>query len=434
MPAAARTATIALVVLAGAGIAAASAEGAGWGRPFRLAPPQTTDITAAQIAFSPGGEAAVAFATQNEDKPAEAHAFVALRSAGGRVSAPRAVPGSQQVLGLGFAGQTLELLTGGATSGRTCCDSAKAIPFGGGRFGRARTLAAKLTGATVGWLTALPPTGLLAAIATDRGVWVAQSRAGQRFAGTRRLSDSAGMPWTLAAAAGRSGRTTVAWTETTGQSIGPNQIFSSTGTGLAAPRGSRAAVTVAAGHQIDELDLAPTPTGATAGWIESWIDQDGVYHAEVVASDLGAGALARAFPVSGQAESGLILAGNAHGDQVFAWKACDTTPTCTVWATVRRAGGRFGTPARIGAIDAEQDPAAAISPKGQALVGWIDAGHVRAAARSLAARAFALATRVSGTDFASNLTLSFGAAGQALAAWTQGTVAPDIVGAMYGSS
>jgi hypothetical protein len=243
------------------------------------------------------------------------------------------------------------------------------------------------------------------------------------------------MPWTLAATSLRSGRTTVAWTATSGQAgeSGPNRIFTASGTALAAPHRARAAFTVEAGHQIDELALAPATTTATASWIESWFDRSGAYHAQVAVSDLGGGPHAKAFPITGEVESGLTFAGNAAGDQVVAWKACDATPVCTVRAALRRAGGRFGTPARLGAIDANEDPAAAISIGGDVLVGWVDGGHVLAAGRSPAARAFAAPTRVSGTTFAADLALSFGGTGQALAAWTQGTFAPDVVGAVYNS-
>jgi hypothetical protein len=266
-------------------------------------------------------------------------------------------------------------------------------------------------------------------------VWVAQSRSGQRFAASRRLSAAATMPWTLAATSLRSGRTTVAWTATSGQAgeSGPSRIFTSSGTARGLPGRARAAFTVGLGHQIDELALAPGSTHTTAGWIESWFDRSGAYHAQVAVSDLGGGMHAKAFPITGQVESGLTVAGNAAGDQVVAWKACDATPACTVRAALRRAGQRFGTPARLGAIDANQDPAAAIAIGGQALVGWVDDGHVLATGGSPAARAFAAPTRVSGTSFAADLALSFGGAGQALAAWTQGTFAPDVVGAVYRS-
>ena len=38
---------------------------------------------------------------------------------------------------------------------------------------------------------------------------------------------------------------------------------------------------------------------------------------------------------------------------------------------------------------------------------------------------------VSSTSFAANLALAFGGSGTALAAWTQGTLAPDVVGAVF---
>jgi hypothetical protein len=432
--AAARSAAITtLAVTALSGLGAPAAAAAGWGRPFRLAQPQTTDLTPARIAFSATGEAAVAFGTQAEDNPALSSAFVASRSPQGRLGAPRAVPAAKQVLDLAFDGAALELLTGTASAANTCCDSVGAVELKGGRFARTRTLVSKLTGATLGLLSGSPPAPLLAAVATDRGVWVAQSSSGDRFAATRRLTAAAAMPLTLAASSLPSGQTTVAWTASDAGENAPTRIFTASTSALGAPRGSHLAFTVGAGHQIDELGLAAASARATAGWIESWFDRGGAYHAQVVVADLGTGTRARAFAVPGQLASGLTIAGDASGDQVVAWKACDATPSCSVRAALRRAGQRFGAPVRLGAIDADQDPAAAISSSGSALVGWIDNGHVLAAARSPRARAFAAARLVSGTSYAADLALAFGPTGQALAAWTQGTFAPDLVGAAYSS-
>jgi hypothetical protein len=413
--------------------AAAPAAGAGWGTPFRLAQPQTTDLTPARIAFSPSGQAAVAFGTQDEDNPGVSAAFLAVRSPGGQLSAPRPIPGAEQVLDLAFSGPALELLTGTAASGLTCCDSVGVIPLSGSRFGPTRTLVSKLTGAALGRLAVLPQARLLAAVATDHGVWAAQSSPGGRFAATGTLSASAAKPATLAASSLANGRTTLAWTATTGNfgDGGPNRIFAASGTTLTAPHGSHVALRTGSGHQIDELGLAPAPAGATAGWIESWLDRGGAYHAQVMLSDLGARARPAAFPVSGRLASGLTVVGDPSGDQLVAWKACDPTPACTVHALLRRAGQPFGVPQRLGTIDAYEDPAAAISPTGTALVGWIDGGHVRAAARRLADGAFPAPRLVSSTTYAADLVLAFGSQGQALAAWTQGTFAPDLVGAMY---
>ena len=412
---------------------AAPAAGAGWGAPFRLAQPQTTDLTPARIAFSSSGEAAVAFGTQDEDNPSVSAAFVAVRSASGQLSAPRPIPGAEQVLGLAFSGPALELLTGTAASGLTCCDSVGVVRLGGGRFGPTQTLVSKLSGAALGSLAGLPQVRLLAAVATAHGVWAAQSSPGGRFVATRTLSASAAMPVTLAVSSPASGQTTLAWTASTGNfgDSGPNRIFASSGTTLTAPHGSHVALTVGSGHQIDELGLAPAAAGATAGWIESWLDRNGAYHAQVMLSDLRARARPAAFPVSGRLAAGLTVVGDPGGDQLVAWKACDPTPACTVHALLRRAGQPFGVPQRLGTIDAYQDPAAAISPSGTALVGWIDGGHVRAAARPLAARAFPAPRLVSSTTYAADLALAFGSEGQALAAWTQGTFAPDLVAAMY---
>ena len=427
-----RIAAVVLAVAVLSAVGASAAAAAGWGRPFRLAEPQTTDITPAQIAFSTGGEAAVSFGTQDEDDPAISHAFVTLWSPREGVSAARRVPGAQQVLDLAFEGTTLKLLTGKAGGGRACCDSVALTGLAGGGFGRPRTLVSGLTSATLGSLAA-SPTGLLAAIATVRGVWASHSGSGGRLSAARRLNAPAQMPWTLAATSLPRGQTTVAWTATTGQpgEIGPSRIFVAQGNPPGARPGAHPAVALGEGHQIDQLELAPGRGSMTMAWIESWFDHSGSYHSEAVVSDLGR-SRERPFPIPGQLASGLTIAGNANGDQVIAWKACDGT-MCAVYAAVRRASGRFTSPTPLGAVDAYQNPAAAISARGLALVGWIKGGHVLAAARSSGANRFAPTRLVSDTSYASDLALDYGPGRRALAAWTQGSFAPDVVGEVYSS-
>jgi hypothetical protein len=368
---------------------------------------------------------------QNEENPAISQAFVSSRSARGQLGAPRAVPATQEVFDLGFDGAALELLTGTAAGGMSCCDSVGALRLQGGRFGRLRTLVAKLAGPPLGALTAVPPKGLLAAIATDRGVWVSQSRAAGRFSASRRLS--AQIPWAVATVALPGGRTTVAWTATDGHAAtsGPNQIIAASGAASSSPRRPRVAITLGGGRQIDELALVQGGGAATATWIESWFDRGGGYRSQVALSDLGGHP--KAFPVTGQLASGLMAVGDRHGDQVVAWKSCTTTPSCTVRAAVRSAGGRFGPPTTLGAIDASEAPAATISPRGEALVGWVTGGHVVAAARTRAAAGFSAARVVSSASDATEPALAFGPGREALAVWTEGTAAPQLVGAAYRS-
>jgi hypothetical protein len=371
-------------------------------------------VLPARAAFSQGGQAAVAFGVQDEDNPGSSEAFATPRV---RRSSPERVPGAQEVLDLAFDRRRLELLTGAAPSGTSCCASARVSTLAG----RSRTVLTGLTGATVGRLLALPGGRLLAAIATAEGVWVAQSSGGTRFASPHRLTSAGAAPQSLAASATPQGITAVAWTEGSARSI-----LLARGSPHQAPRGNQAALRVAPGHQIDELGLAPGPTAA---WIESWFDRAGAYHSQAAVADLTGRPRARAFPIGGQSASGLSFAGDARGDQVIAWAACDPLGSCAVRAATRAAGGRFGSPAELGAIDAGEAPVAAIAPDGKALVGWIAGGSVLAAAHDRTAARFGAPRTVSGTTYAADLTIAPGPRGGALAAWTQGTLAPSVMAA-----
>ncbi len=72
-----------------------------------------------------------------------------------------------------------------------------------------------------------------------------------------------------------------------------------------------------------------------------------------------------------------------------------------------------------------------MAASGESLVGWIHHGHVLVADLRLRAKKFAPFHTVSSTDYAADLTLGFGLAGDALASWSQGTLAPDVIGAVY---
>lgn len=407
-----------------------------WGKPFRFTMPYSTDLTPPGLAIGPNGQGAAAFSVQDQDHPALSRPFVAMRSPGGRVSAPRAVPGAQLVLDLTFAGGTLGVLTGNSEPGKACCSSVQASSLASRGFGRPQTLASKLTGSTIANLTTLPSGRRLATIATDRGVWVAQSQPGGGFGATHRLTTAPAMPWTVAAAADSRGQTVVAWTATSGQQgeIAPNQIVAAAGSERAAPGGARSVFTAAAGRAIDELALAPAGGAITGGWVESWFDRAGAYRSQLVVSDLAAGSRGRVFSVPGQTPSGLVIAGNGRGDEIVAWKSCVSSGGCTAVAAVRRAGRGFGPAQRLGPIDPGQSPAAAVGGGGDSLVGWIASGQVDAAERRPGASQLSAARTVSSTSFAANLALAFGPGRTALAAWTQGTLAPDVVGAVFKGS
>jgi hypothetical protein len=419
------------VVLVAAGLVASPAL-AGWSAPRQIDPQVGLDITPAQIGFSAGGGAAISFGVQDEDNPADSVADVVERTAAGRLTGPQQIPSAQAALAAAFDGPTLQLLTGAAPAGVTCCSSAQVVPLAaGGGFARAHTILSGLSGATLGRLVALPGGRLLAAIATAEGVWVAQSGGGTGFAPARRLTGANDRPEALAASVLPGGQSVVAWTAAGANpgAAGPRQVFTATGSPAYAPRGRTAVVTVPTGHELDELALAPGPGLATAAWIESWFDSQGVYHSRTVVADLRRRLRTHPFP-DAASTSGLSLAGDAKGDQVIAWQACETTGACSAFAALRRAGHTYGPPVRLGPIDSSQAPAATVSAGGEALVGWIAGGAVHIANHRRPGSSFGAARVVSRTSLASDLALAFGP-GEAIAAWTQGTLSQSVDEAVF---
>ncbi len=389
------------------------------------------DIAGPQVAFSPGGVAGIGFAVQDQDSLAGATAFAAVRSASGRLSAPSQIPGSQQVLGLAWAGRTLELLAGESPAGQSCCSAADVIGIGAGaRFGPDRQLVSGLAGTTAGELVGVGGR-TLAAIATERGVWVSQSSGSGRWGPASALAGTRAQPETLSAIALPKGQTAVAWVGGNSSEVGSRSVFIATGSSTRAPRRAHTAITVGPGDGIDEMAIVPGPAGATVAWIESWYDGRGNYHSEVVEADLAHPQRTTSFPIAGTIASALTFAGDAHGDQVLGWKTCTWSANCSMRAAIRSAGRSFGRPQQLGSIDAAEAPAVAVSSAGAALMGWIDRGHVLARALPPHATRFSATYEVSATNYAANLALTFGPANAALAAWSQGTFAPDVVGAVY---
>ncbi len=402
-----------------------------WSRPFPLSPSYTGDVLPAQIAFAPSGEATVAFGVYNIDFPWVSRALLSARSPAGRIFRPRRVPGVQEVLALDYDGAALELLTGASPTGFTCCSSVWTLTFTGGRFRNQHTLLTGLDGVAQGDLVALPRSGMLAEVATGEGTWVAQGRVVGRFGPPHRLTSLRVAPQSVAGAPLQGGRSAVAWTETAASyaNVPATGIFLATGNANSEPRFGRRMLSVPSGHGIDELALAGGAAGATAAWTESWYDASGTYRAEAAVADLAGRVRARTFAVPGQLASGVTLAADARGDQVLAWKTCDPVGVCSVREVSRGAGRRFGAPQRLGAIDVGEDPAAAVSPNGEALVGWVSGGHVLTASARRAGARFGAPATISSIPGASAVTLAFGPAGQALAAWTQGAYKSSVFGA-----
>ncbi len=419
--------------------ALAPAASAGWGKPHWLVGPQADDVQPAQVAFSATGEGAIAFGVQDPDTPQSAQAYIALRSNAGAVSKPRRVPGALAILGLAYQGSSLELLTGSSPKGRGCCATVQVVPMSGSRPGPPATLVRGLTGRTDGVLVPLiatrqakGPAGMLAAVATERGVWVAQTNAKGKFTAARRMSSS-GAPTDLAVAPVPGGGADVAWTVATGgYNAQPQQILVATGTSTSAPARARVAVTVPAGHSIDELALEPGAGGPTLAWVESWNDGLGKFHSDLEIRDLTGSKQVYTVSPSFELASDLAFAADSSGDQVLAYDGCSTSGACVARAAVRQGRHPFAGARYLGSVDPSQPVAAAISSQGEALVGWISpGGGVVAAAHAPHAARFGRSRLVAATSYAADLTIAFGAGRRALAAWTQGSVAPVIAGAMF---
>ena len=406
-----------------------------WTAPFQFAAPATLDVVPPVLAVSASGSAAAAFGLRDVDTPGSSQAYVTLRPPHGAAGKPIAVPGAQQVLAAAYGGSSLELLMGAAPASAVCCSSAQAVQVSpGGRVGHARTLVAGLAGATQGQLLTLKNGQMLAVVATERGVWVAQSARANRFAGPHLLTRGGQMPETLAAAWLGGENTIVAWTTANGIAgvAAPRAISYATGSRTRAPHNPKSAVTVRAGHRIDELGVAGRRGGgATAAWIESWYDAKGGYHSRVRAMDITPHAVVRDLSPANRLASGLSFAGDVKGDQAIGWESCTAQDACQTQIAGRPATGQYGTARTLGAIDPSQEPALAVGSHGQVLVGWVRGGKPVAATAAGTGRRFGAPVTLSSTTFALDLTVSFGPGRQGLAAWTQGTLNPSVVGSAY---
>jgi len=406
-----------------------------WTAPFQFAAPGTLDVVPPVVAVSASGSAAAAFGLRDVDTPGSSQAYVTPRPAHGATGKPIAIPGARQVLAAAYDGGSLELLTGAAPATADCCSSVQAVQVSvGGRVARARTLVGGLAGATQGQLLTLKNGQMLAVVATERGVWVAQSAKANRLAGPHLLTRGGQMPETLAAAWLGGESTIVAWTTANGIAgvAAPRAISYATGSRTRAPHSPKSAVTVRAGHRIDELGVAARPGGgATAAWIESWYDARGGYHSRVRAMDIAPHAMVRDISPANRLASALSFAGDVAGDQAIAWESCTAQDACQTQAAGRPAKGQYGAVRTLGAIDPSQEPALAVGSHGQVLVGWVRGGKPVAATSAGAGRPFGAPVTLSSTTFALDLTVGYGSGRQGLAAWTQGTLNPSVIGAVY---
>jgi hypothetical protein len=419
-----------LLVLAVTLVAAAGpALGAGWGKPFQFQSPGTLDALAPQLAFASGGASTAAFGTFQVDVPGSAQAQYATRAAGGRVGSVRNVPGARRVLALTYDGPQLELLAGTSGKGQDCCSAVEAIRVGsGGAPQRPRRLVSNLAGFTQGSLLTLAGGRMLAAIATERGVWVSQSGNSDQFGAQQRISPNGQVPVSMDAAWLGKDNSIVAWTAGSGNVTGattPRQIFVAEGSSSGAPKGAHVVITVPSGHRIDQLSVARSANGATLAWLESWYDKRGAYHSQAEVADVSSHPSVRSLSSSGRIASGLTLVADTAGDQGATWESCTSAGACTVQGVGRPAGGSFSGARTLGSIDPTQQPSLAISPSGQLIVGWEQDGH------PIASVGFGKPKVVSSTTFAYAVSVAYGPKRVALVTWDQGTLNPSVVAVAY---
>jgi hypothetical protein len=418
----------ALIVVASP--ACASAAG-GFSPPFTISRPIANDLIGVQLAFTSGNEVAAAFGIDNEDSSETSTGLLSVQPAGGRFGAPRTILDAQQVLALAYGANTLELLTGNSPAGDPCCSAVLAAPVTGEHVGNRHTLLDGLSGNTDAVLLG-DHNRLVAALATEHGVWTAQTDPQGHWGPTRSLNIHRSWPQQLAATTLADGRTILVWTALASQfAPGPTSISLAAGDSGGAPSHPHITLGVAAGHTIDELRVAARGSTPTVAWIESWYDATGAFHSQAYAEDLGGARREQALSSPSQLASGLALASGPTGAEAVAFRTCGSDGTCVLHAALRRRRG-FGPFSTLGAIDPTQTPVVAVGSTGGAAIGWIDAGSPVAATAALGAPSFGPPVTASETTYASNLTLAFNQAGTGgLVAWTQGTFNQSIIGARY---
>jgi hypothetical protein len=381
------------------------------------------DATPIQIAFSPGGQAAVAFGFVDPDAPSGARASLAVLSSSGRPQRVRPVPHTRQVLDLGYFGRSLELLGGTSGGGLACCTEIQTLTLSTKGFTAPQSLIRGLRGASTGRLIA-SGAGELVLFATDSGVWSARAARPGRFGAVHRLSVAGTGPQSLVATTLRGGGPLVAFTQAPYRPVDPPAsptVVLSTGHAAGLPPAPRIGQTFAAQTAIGPLALAPDPSAPTLGWTQDSADASGVNTSAVVLAAVGSSLRTRSFPAPGQTVAGLSAAASPSGDELFTWETCDGLPACQVTAVSRPAHGRFGSPRTLGSIDPGGDPVVALGPRGAGAVAWVRGGQIWVTYRASATRRFSAPQRLAGPGPASGLRLAAGPGGRLLAVWAAGT-------------
>jgi hypothetical protein len=419
---------LSVTVTAVAAMSPAAAAAASWGPSFPVATAGSLDAATPVLAIAPGGAAAFGLGTSDSDVAGSQNAQLALRAASGRLAEARVLPGAASILAMAYSGRRLILLEGTTSGGQDCCSAVTTVAVSpSGAIGPRRPLVSGLAGQTTGRLLPLSDGRMTAVVATDRGVWTAQSSTGGVFPKARQIAGRHQQPTAVAAASLGGTQSVAAWTSVTGTLTAsvPRAIDVATGTPTVAPSRGRVAVTVASGHRVDELAIAGHGTKRTLAWTESWYDGRGGYHSRVEVADLGAKtSRPHALSSSSQLASGLQLVADAAGDESIAWSACTVAGACSIQAAGRPAGEGFGSVKTLGPDDGTAPPSLAISPSGQVVVGWIHDGD------PVASVGFGAPSTLSTEAGADAIAVAYGSRG-ALATWSQGTAAGSVRGAAY---
>jgi hypothetical protein len=423
-----------------------------WSAPFRVSAPVASDLIPPVLGLAPGGAFVVGAGTTNEDATNQAHAAISTGTGLDATAPTHYLSGVQQTLAAAYLNGRLVLLTGTSPPADACCSTASTA-HGSGLTG-SQQLAGNLEGTSTGALVPVRG-GLLAAVDNQAGITVARSDGAATFSAGDQLVPSDPTPPLMAVGSLSDGGAIVAWTApstgaqtVTGTTTTPgststtasgydqpeNQLIRFATAGESGLPGSvRLAVTVPAGREIDALAVAPHRRGATLAWTESWY-AGSAYRSAVFWTDLGTGSQLKPTELSSArtAAVGVSLAASTGGRQVVSWQACAIgAGTCRTAAALRPYGDRWGPVRSLGSVDPTSFPVATESARGQALVGWVANGLVRAASADPAATVFHPAVAVARADGDANLTLGFGTAERAVAVWVQGSVDQKLVGARF---
>jgi hypothetical protein len=389
-------------------------------------------VLPAKAAFTPSGAPVVGFTVQNQDAPQNAAGFGGSLSSSGTIPL---LPGANQLLAVGAAGARALLMEGLATAGQRCCGAVRLVPVSpSGKLGAPRTLIGTLAEPSTGMLVPTSDGGALGLVATATGIWATRAAGSAAFGPIARLTPASATPAAVAAAALPKGAIAIGWT-TGPQAAVPGAVGSieieQGGAGKLPSAAASHYLSAVPGDSIDSFALGAGAHGPTAVWAQSYTDTLGAFHSVIEEADAGALTSATRLSDTSGVASAASVGSDLAGHEVAVWKQCDATGSiCAAWMSTRRGAGRFSPAVRLGAIDPASSPSVAVGANGAAVAGWVDGGVVMLSVRPPATGAFGTPARL-GAD-ASELSLSAGPGGRAIAVWCEGIALQRVYASVYG--